>query len=282
MNFRLAVILSLIIALAVSCGTKKPKPTQITFETDFAAASKKAAEYNKPMIIDFYTDWCKWCDSLDANTYTDPIVIGMSVDEIFVKINAEVDTALARQYSISGYPTIVVTRPDGEEIDRIWGYLPPTDFYNQVQLYLQGKETLADYLNRLDDEPENLEYLSIVGEKYASRADYNSAIDEYRKIIGYDPDNIQGYGLKAMESLYDTQGRAKDYDDAIETCKSIIEKFSGTPEADDAESMIGYYTAKKGDSKGALKIYREYVRNHPDTENTEWVKKRIADLEDKQ
>jgi len=282
MKYHLNVIIPLLAAGLLSCGgSKKPLPTKITFETDFATAIKKAGESKMPMIIDFYTDWCKWCDSLDANTYTDSVVIGMSVDDIFVKINAEVDTTLARQYGISGYPTIVVTGPDGREIDRLWGYYPPTDFFNQVQLYLQGKETLEDYLTRLNDEPENLEYLSVVGEKYASRGNFDKAIEYYRKILNLDPDNGKEYGLTAMESIYDTQGRAKNYDGAIETCREIVRRFPGVKEADNAAAMIGYYTAKKGDYEQAIKIYREYLHNYPAGENAEWVKKRIADLEDK-
>jgi len=282
MKFRKAILPALIFSLAVSCGTKKPIPTKIEFETDFNTALQKAKQSDMPMIIDFYTDWCRWCDSLDANTYVDPVVIGMSVDDIFVKINAEVDTALARQYGVSGFPTIVITDSDGKEIDRIWGYLPPTDFYNQIQLYFQGKETLDDYLTRLKDDPENLEYMATVAEKYAGRSMFEDAIKMYRSIIELDPDNAKGYGLAAWSSVYDTQERMKDYNGAIATCRDIIAKFPGESAALDAEAQIAYYTAKKGDNKEALKLYRQFVKKYPDNKNCGWIKRRIADLEDKQ
>jgi tetratricopeptide (TPR) repeat protein len=276
----LSLILFPTIAL-ISCGSKnEPLPEKIDFQTDFAAARKTAADENKPMIIDFYTDWCKWCKVLDTVTYVDPLVIGMSVDNIFVKVDAEADTALAREYGIAGYPTVVVAGPDGKEMDRIWGYLPPTDFYNQVQLYLQGKETLEDYLGRLEDEPENLDYLSLIAEKFASRSRFDEAIEYYLKIVALDPDNERDHGADAMAAIYDTQGRAGDYEGAIATCRKVVEKFPGTSEADDAAAMIGYYTARNGENGEALKLYREYLEKHPDSENAEWVKRRVADLED--
>lgn len=282
MRYKLLLLILTISVAGLSCGSKEKQiPARIQFQTDFEAAREMAVDSDSPMIIDFYTDWCKWCKVLDTVTYVDPLVVGMSADYVFVKINAEVDTVLAQEYAISGFPTVVVTKPDGEEIDRIWGYLAPTDFYNQVQLYLQGKETLDDYLSRLEDEPENLDYLSMVGEKYASRSRYDEAIDYYEKVVALDPDNGEGYGAKAMASIYDTQGRAKDYAGAIATCEKISRMFRGTEEADDAAAMIGYYTAKAGDSEKALKIYRDYVGKHPESENTEWVKKRIADIEDR-
>jgi len=278
---KLRYLLPLALIVLFACGKKKPAPTEINFITDFAQAKQMAESSKMPMVIDFYTDWCKWCDSLDVNTYVDPVVIGMSADMVFAKINAEKDTALAKEYKVTGYPTIIVAKSDGEEIDRIWGYMPPTDFYNQVQLYLQGKETLADYLTRLEDDPDNLEYLSIVGEKYASRAMFDKALETYEKIVSLDSDNSRGYGLKAMESSYDTKARNKDYDGAIAICKQIMDKFPDTENADDAEAMIAYYTAKKGDNAEALKLFRQYLKNRPEGVNAGWIKERVADMEDK-
>jgi thioredoxin-related protein len=278
-------IISSILAIMVtglSCGSKEKQiPAKIEFQTDFGAALELAMAYDSPMIIDFFTDWCSWCKVLDTVTYVDPLVVGMSVDHVFVKVDADVDTNLARKYAISGFPTIVITKPDGEEIDRIWGYLGPTDFYNQVQLYLQGKETLDDYLSRLEDEPENLDYLSMIGEKFASRSKYDEAIEYYEKVVALDPDNEDGYAARAMASIWDIQGRARDYAGAIATCEKIARMFRGTEEADDAVAMIGYFTARSGNLKKALEMYRAYVEEYPESGNVEWVKRRIADIEDK-
>ncbi|UCE67917.1 MAG: thioredoxin family protein [Candidatus Zixiibacteriota bacterium] len=265
--------------IATYCTKKERVPSQINFINDYDQAKSAAEKSGKPMIIDFFTDWCRWCDSLDANTYSDSLVISLSGDFIFVKIDAEIDTALAGQFGISGYPTIIIARPDGQEIDRIWGYLPSTEFYNQVQLYLQGRETLEDYLSRLEDEPENLEYLSMIGEKYTSRSMYDKAIEYYEKVVELDGDNGDGYAARALASIHDAQSRAKDYKSALNTCMRLLKIFPDSPESDEAAALLGYYTAKGGDTVEALKLYKGYLKMNPDSENAEWVKKRIADLE---
>ena len=99
-----ALIIGLSLGLIfISCQAKEKMPSEITFLTSYDAALTAAAKDGKNMIIDFYTDWCRWCDSLDANTYTDSLVISLTSDNIFVKINAEVDTSLADKYGMKGW-----------------------------------------------------------------------------------------------------------------------------------------------------------------------------------
>jgi tetratricopeptide (TPR) repeat protein len=277
-NFQIFWVFTLCLII-VSCNNKKPSPTEIVFLTEYDQALQLAKESHRPMIIDFCTDWAPWCDSLDLNTYSDSLVISLSADNIFVKIDAAVDTALAESYGINGYPTVVIANPDGSEIDRIWGYLPPIEFYNQVQLYLRDRETLDDYLVRLEDEPENLEYLSMIGEKYTNRSEYDEAIKYFDKVVELDKQNKDDYAARALASIHDAQYRAGDYRAALQTCMRLLKMYPDSPESDEAAALLGFYTAKTGDKTEALKLYKGYLKMNPESENAEWVRQRIAELE---
>ena len=54
---------------------------------------------------------------------------------ILAKFNAEVDTAVAKRYHVSAYPTTVLVDKSGEEIDRIVGYLETDEFLITVQMH---------------------------------------------------------------------------------------------------------------------------------------------------
>jgi tetratricopeptide (TPR) repeat protein len=271
--------IAMLMTLLGNCGKPKPVPIEITFIKDFDQAKALALQSNKPIIIDFYTDWCKWCSVLDTTTLADSQVIAMSEDYFFVKINAETDSELAQSYGVQGYPTIVVTKSNGEEIDQIRGYATPADFRGRVEAYLQGKGTLEDYLARSQADSNNLDYLMAISEKYASRSQYDKAIEYGRKVVELDPDNEKNYAGMALAGIGNIQGQAKDFAVAIETFTEIINRYPDSPEADDATAMLGYYTFKQGDPKGALDLYRDYLAKYPSGRN-QWVHARVADLEE--
>jgi thioredoxin:protein disulfide reductase len=98
-------------------------------------AISRARESGKPVVIDFYADWCLPCKELDEKTFTDPKVI-TELDR-FVRVKADLTVpsdattmALTKQYGIAGVPTIVFIGADGTEVKdaRLTGFEPPDAF----------------------------------------------------------------------------------------------------------------------------------------------------------
>ena len=90
-----------------------------------------AKQENKPVLIDFYADWCPPCKKMDKVTFQDQLVI----DELsrFVAIKADVSRpsspgqAAAKKYSISAYPTFILLDTQGQK-KTIVGYTPAKEF----------------------------------------------------------------------------------------------------------------------------------------------------------
>ena len=94
------------------------------FDGSFADAQKQAND--KMIMIDFYTDWCVWCKRLDADTYSDKFVVKWADENLIsLKIDAEKGEGieLTKKYNATGFPTILFTDSDGNEIDRIVGHV---------------------------------------------------------------------------------------------------------------------------------------------------------------
>lgn len=274
-----ALILAIGIGFTGCGGGSSRIPTEISFYENLDLARTAAAKAKKPMIIQFYAGWSAYSDTLEKITFADSIVISLSKDILFVRIDSEKDTAIAGKFAIAGYPTVVVTKPDGTEIDRILGYLPPNEFYNQIQLYLQGKEILGDYLTRLEDEPDNPEYLMLIGEKYAGRSDWTNAIEFYNRVLQLDQDNRRGLGSRALAAICDVHARSQNYQAALEIANELIRRYPTSPEAENAVALTGFFTAQSGDNKNAAAIYRTYLQQFPNGKS-DWVLKRLADIEE--
>ena len=115
-------------------------PAELRWETDWNRAFERARREGKPVLVNFYADWCVWCKHLETVTFRDQKVAALLADRVVplgVNIDGDVQQ-LIRDHRIEAPPTIVVFDPSGTELGRIPGYLPPTGFLGAVEGMLKG------------------------------------------------------------------------------------------------------------------------------------------------
>lgn len=106
-------------------------------------AQEKAAENDKWVLIDIYTDWCTFCRQMYNETYTNQKVIDMLNEYFYVtRVNAESDEMvtfngeelsmerLAAEFGVTSYPTTVIVQPDGEPFAIQPGFIQADQFAN--------------------------------------------------------------------------------------------------------------------------------------------------------
>lgn len=215
---------------------------------------------------------------MEDSTFTDQKVARFSQNMIFVKAEAGLDSVTREKYKIAGFPTIILMNSSGEEIDRIFGFLPPDDFVSTLQDYLQGKNTLGDLKNKFQEDSTNVELASKLAEKYEGRTEYDLAADCYKKVLDLDPQDEKGFSDDALMSLAWLEVRKKDYLKAAETFEYFLQKFPKSELVVDAEAYIPYSYSKAGDTTKAISLYEEFLSKHPDSEDTAWVRSNIKKL----
>jgi len=117
-----------------------PRPGGATIEWQRYNANAIASP-GKPVIIDFYADWCLPCKELDQKTFSDRAVAG-ELDR-FLRVKADLTNAddpvvqaLLQQYHIVGVPTIVFLDSSGRELgaQRLIGFEAPQPFLARLKL----------------------------------------------------------------------------------------------------------------------------------------------------
>jgi thiol:disulfide interchange protein DsbD len=136
---RLAVgVLLLISGVAFAIPRRHAEGVAWTkYDASTLAAARAAG---KPVVIDFYADWCLPCKELDVKTFNDPKVIA-ELDR-FVRVKADLTAAedattkaLTGQYGIVGVPTILFLDANGTESQaaRLVGFEPPDKFLQRAR-----------------------------------------------------------------------------------------------------------------------------------------------------
>ncbi len=124
--------------LSVGGGTAQAAaPAGLSFQrvTDTASLDRALAEAaGRPVMLDFYADWCVSCKELEHNTFPDPAVqqavAGAMLLQADVTRNSVDDKALLKRFGLIGPPAILFFGPDGEErrASRLVGYKGPAEF----------------------------------------------------------------------------------------------------------------------------------------------------------
>jgi thiol:disulfide interchange protein DsbD len=112
--------------------------TRIKTVADFERALADARAAGRPLMLDFYADWCVSCKEMEERVFTDPGVqqelSRAMLLQADVTANDDADQALLQRFGILGPPTIVFFGPDGQERTeyRVVGFKPAEEFRKHV------------------------------------------------------------------------------------------------------------------------------------------------------
>jgi thiol:disulfide interchange protein DsbD len=100
---------------------------------------QRAKAENKPVMLDYYADWCISCKEMEAITFTNPEVAKAMSRFVLVQadvtINSQQSQALLKQFSLYGPPAILFFNGAGAEQKslRVVGFMAPSRFLERLQ-----------------------------------------------------------------------------------------------------------------------------------------------------
>lgn len=163
--YQLIIITGILVILS-ACGKKTADQGGITNEKAGTAVQAESQNYtwytleegmklaeggNKHIIIDFYTDWCKWCKVMEKETFSDPEVEKyLFVHFIPIRIAAESEdrvvfkgddysySEITRAFRVTGFPSLAYMTPSADLITVIPGYIENPQFLKILKYMSRG------------------------------------------------------------------------------------------------------------------------------------------------
>ena len=137
------LLIGVAVALLVMGSEKGATIQWVPYSESILAASEKT---KKPMILDFYADWCGPCKALDQKVFSQSDIVALSKEFTTVRVDLttrhEAQEILLKKYQIRGVPTVIFIQGDGLEKRtlRIESYVEPEEMLKKMKELLRGKE----------------------------------------------------------------------------------------------------------------------------------------------
>jgi thioredoxin:protein disulfide reductase len=113
--------------------------TRVKTVEDLDREVAKAGALGKPVMFDFYADWCVTCKELERYTFSDPAVIAEMGRFVLLKADVTAndadDQALMKRFGIIGPPAILYFDTAGQELKnyRLVGFKPADAFVEHLR-----------------------------------------------------------------------------------------------------------------------------------------------------
>lgn len=104
---------------------------------DRTTFASEVLEADRPVLVDFYADWCGPCRALAPviEEIAEELGARLKVTKLDVDANGE----LSMEYGVQSIPTLILFK-GGEEAERIVGFMPKGQLLKQIEPHLDGGE----------------------------------------------------------------------------------------------------------------------------------------------
>jgi thioredoxin-like negative regulator of GroEL len=269
--------------LALTLVLAGPTPARgIQWEKDFDRAMELARTHDKPVLVDFWTEWCGLCRRLDRSTYVEPLVTGRAKDFVTVRVNAEGshrELEIVEAYGVRKVPTILFLSPRGRQAVRVDGYQGPGQFPRTMDEALATAGRVSAWEKALERDADDAAALSALGVHLWNQKRYDESGELLVRAARNDVRRPVEERRRTRLLLAILRNAGRQYAEA-ETM--IKEALSLDPEASDQPSLLfvlGWTYVSWGRRAEGVQTLRVIVREHPQSPVAQKARETLVTLE---
>jgi thioredoxin-like negative regulator of GroEL len=223
-----------------------PPRTSISWVADLEQALEQAEILRRPIMVDVWAKWCRWCLELDRRTYSDPEVAKRAQAITCAKVNADQEPEVGRHFRIRGLPTILFFDRHGQEIDRIGGFLLPDPFAQSVDDVLAAADRTAERADELKQDPENPARKYALADELVAQGRFAEAEPLLASLTPAGPNAGSPVEPDAVLDLAIVRQGSGDREGACSILTGFLEAYPSSPRRQEAELRLGGLLAEAG------------------------------------
>jgi thioredoxin-like negative regulator of GroEL len=128
MRQRERACLTLLAAAGIAIGALSADAAGIKWEKSFKSARAASQRSRKPMLVEFYADWCSPCKKMEQTTFKDAEVGKLLRRFVVVRVDIDRERELARTYQVESIPHSIIVSSSGKVVREALGYRDPQAF----------------------------------------------------------------------------------------------------------------------------------------------------------
>jgi thiol:disulfide interchange protein len=103
----------------------------------------QAQKERKPIVLDFFAEWCAPCQRMEKNTFKDERVKTLLERCVFVRVDTDEHADVAKRMAVEGLPDIRFALPDGTVVRQLRNFQDAESFSSELEGLIQKMERVS-------------------------------------------------------------------------------------------------------------------------------------------
>ena len=151
------LILAAILVAPATADAEKPIDWKNWHKDLFETAKAE----DRFVILDLEAVWCHWCHVMEEKTYSNEKVKQLIASKYLpVRVDQDANPDLSSRYGDWGWPATIIFAPDGSEIVKLQGYIPPERMIALLEAVIKDPSPGPSVLAETEIKPSTTAFLS--------------------------------------------------------------------------------------------------------------------------